>query len=105
VNELIFHSTFRTVGIAAGRSSTRAFARCLAATVVLTAARTLLAQDALIAARDLYRAAAYEEALRWATNVDEFKLKVQGITTTVDMSRDQMARTVVGEPAIVRFGS
>jgi hypothetical protein len=63
VNELIFHSASRTVGIAGGRSSTRAFARCLAATVVLTAARTLLAQDALIAARDLYRAAAYEEAL------------------------------------------
>ncbi len=63
MNELIFHSAPRTVGIAGGRSSTRAFARCLAATVVLTAARTLLAQDALIAARDLYRAAAYEEAL------------------------------------------
>jgi hypothetical protein len=63
VNELIFHSASRPVGIAAGRSSRRAFARCLAATVVLTAARTLLAQDGLIAARDLYRAAAYEEAL------------------------------------------
>ena len=25
----------------------------------------------------------YEEALRWASNVDEFKLKVQGISTTV----------------------
>jgi twitching motility protein PilT len=24
----------------------------------------------------------YEEALRWASNVDEFKLKVQGISTT-----------------------
>ena len=33
----------------------------------------------------------YEEALRWATNVDEFKLKVQGIHTTADMARDQMA--------------
>jgi hypothetical protein len=63
VNELIFHSAVRTVAIAAGRSSRRAFARCLAATVVLTAARTIYAQDALIAARDLYRAAAYEEAL------------------------------------------
>ena len=30
----------------------------------------------------------YEEALRWAINVDEFKLKVQGISTTADMSRD-----------------
>lgn len=36
----------------------------------------------------------YEEALRWATNVDEFKLKVQGISTTADTSRDQMANTI-----------
>ena len=37
-----------------------------------------------------------DDALRWATNVDEFNLKVQGISTTSDMSRDQMASTVVG---------
>ena len=51
----------------------------------------------------------YEEALRWATNVDEFKLKVQGISTTSDMSRDEMAKTVTGRrrqtPEITRFGS
>jgi twitching motility protein PilT len=51
----------------------------------------------------------YEEALRWASNVDEFKLKVQGISTTADLSRDQMANTVVGKaagvPEITRFGS
>jgi twitching motility protein PilT len=48
----------------------------------------------------------YDEALRWASNVDEFKLKVQGISTTSDMSRDQMAKTVVGGRAseITRFG-
>jgi twitching motility protein PilT len=48
----------------------------------------------------------YAEALRWASNVDEFKLKVQGISTTSDMSRDQMAKTVVGGRAseITRFG-
>jgi twitching motility protein PilT len=49
----------------------------------------------------------YEEALRWASNVDEFKLKVQGISTTADLSRDQMAKTVVGAgkpPEITRFG-
>ena len=63
MNELIFHSAVRTVAIAAGRTTRHACARGLAATVVLTAARTILAQDALIAARDLYRAAAYEEAL------------------------------------------
>jgi twitching motility protein PilT len=46
----------------------------------------------------------YEEALRWASNVDEFKLKVQGIATTAETSRDQMAKTVVGTPEITRFG-
>src|SRR4051812_48131682 len=35
---------------------------------------------------------ALEEALRWASNVDEFKLKVQGIATTTEMARDEMAR-------------
>jgi twitching motility protein PilT len=47
----------------------------------------------------------YEEALRWASNVDEFKLRVQGISTTGDLSRQQMARAVMGAPEITRFGS
>src|SRR5438876_5892706 len=46
----------------------------------------------------------YEEALRWASNVDEFKLKVQGIAATADMARDSMAKTVTGTPEITRFG-
>src|SRR5499426_667842 len=49
----------------------------------------------------------YEEALRWASNVDEFKLKVQGISTTAEMSRDQMASAAQasgGAPEITRFG-
>jgi twitching motility protein PilT len=48
----------------------------------------------------------YEEALRWASNVDEFKLRVQGISTTADMARDSMARVGagVGSPEITRFG-
>ena len=46
----------------------------------------------------------YEEALRWASNVDEFKLRVQGISTTSNISRDQMASTTVGVPQITRFG-
>jgi twitching motility protein PilT len=51
------------------------------------------------------RMVSYEEALRWASNVDEFKLRVQGISTTADLSRDQMAKTVVGaKPEITRFG-
>ena len=32
-----------------------------------------------------------EESLRWATNVDDFKLKVSGISTTTEMARDDMA--------------
>ncbi|HXG88618.1 MAG TPA: type IV pilus twitching motility protein PilT [Vicinamibacterales bacterium] len=39
-----------------------------------------------------------EEALRWASNVDEFKLKIQGVSTTAEASRDQMASTVFGTP-------
>ena len=47
----------------------------------------------------------YEEALRWASNADEFKLKVQGIGTTFQTSRDTMARGVVGrQPDVIRFG-
>src|SRR5689334_12589982 len=45
----------------------------------------------------------YEEALRWASNKDEFKLRVQGIGTTSDLSRDSMARAA--QPEITRFGS
>jgi twitching motility protein PilT len=44
----------------------------------------------------------YEEALRWASNVDEFKLKVQGISTTADVARER-ARQSTSE--ISRFGS
>jgi twitching motility protein PilT len=47
----------------------------------------------------------YEEALRWASNVDEFKLKVQGISTTSEVTRDEMAKEVLrGTPEITRFG-
>jgi twitching motility protein PilT len=46
-----------------------------------------------------------EEAMRWASNVDEFKLKVQGISTTADMAREEMARSATpGAPQITRFG-
>ena len=41
----------------------------------------------------------YDEALRWATNKDEFKLRVQGISTTSDETRDQMARSGGGQRA------
>src|SRR5688572_7972463 len=46
-----------------------------------------------------------EEALRWASNVDDFKLKVQGISNTSEMARDQMAGVGAGrQPEITRFG-
>jgi len=49
-----------------------------------------------------------EEALRWASNVDEFKLKVQGISTTTELARDEMAKRPAagrgGPPEITRFG-
>jgi len=51
------------------------------------------------------RLVTYEEALRWASNVDEFKLRVQGISTTSDLSRDEMAKSITGgAPEITRFG-
>jgi twitching motility protein PilT len=47
----------------------------------------------------------YDEALRSASNVDEFVLKVQGISSTSESSQDQMASSVLGKPEITRFGS
>jgi twitching motility protein PilT len=51
---------------------------------------------------------AYEEALRWTSNADEFKLKVQGISSTGDTARDEMARarhnTGGRSSEITRFG-
>jgi twitching motility protein PilT len=52
----------------------------------------------------------YDEALRWASNVDEFKLKVQGISTMSDLMRDEMAKSAQkaaagGGAQITRFGS
>ena len=40
-----------------------------------------------------------EEALRWASNVDDFKLKVSGISTTADMARDEMAAKLAASTA------
>ena len=49
-----------------------------------------------------------EEALRWVSNVDEFKLKVQGIMTSGEPGRNQMAKaaaqTPPAAPEITRFG-
>jgi len=38
----------------------------------------------------------FEEALRQATNPDEFKLKVAGIHSTSEMAHDEMAATLIG---------
>ena len=47
----------------------------------------------------------YDDAMRYASNKDEFKLKVQGITTTSESARDSMMRTSEGpeETEITRF--
>ena len=45
-----------------------------------------------------------EEALRWVTNVNDFKLRVQGISTTSDLARDEMARAGQPDSGIIRFG-
>jgi twitching motility protein PilT len=50
-----------------------------------------------------------EEALRWATNIDEFRLKLQGIFSASDEAAEQMASGVLGgapqppPPEITRF--
>ncbi len=54
----------------------------------------------------------YEEALGWASSQDDFKLKVQGVSSTADAARDQMAGKVLpgrrtprpDQPEITRFG-
>jgi twitching motility protein PilT len=46
------------------------------------------------------RLVSLEEALRWASNVDDFKLKVAGISTTADMARDEMASKLAPPPAV-----
>ena len=51
-----------------------------------------------------------DEAMRWASNVDEFKLKIAGISTTSETAREDMARAAaessktVNNPSIERFG-
>jgi twitching motility protein PilT len=45
----------------------------------------------------------YDEALRWASNKDEFKLRVQGISTTSDETRDQMSRGAA-TAQVTRYG-
>ena len=47
--------------------------------------------------------------MRYASNKDEFKLKVQGVSTTSDMARDEMLHASMGRPGgspeITRFSS
>ena len=48
-----------------------------------------------------------DEALRWASNVDEFRLRVAGISAAGDEAQEQMARHIVGptppSPDVTRF--
>jgi twitching motility protein PilT len=46
----------------------------------------------------------YEDAMRYATNPDEFKLRVQGITGTIESGRDDMERGSIDPNEIIRFG-
>lgn len=47
----------------------------------------------------------FDDAVRYASNKDEFNLKVQGIASTSEIARDQMLRSATGEDAdIIRFG-
>jgi twitching motility protein PilT len=41
----------------------------------------------------------YEEALRWVSKADEFKLAVQGISTSSDLVRDDVAGSIGTSPA------
>jgi len=41
----------------------------------------------------------YEEALRWASNPDEFKLKVMGIQSSQESAMEEMEKTVSGGSA------
>ena len=36
----------------------------------------------------------YEDALKWASNVDEFKLKKIGVQTTKDMATEEMEKRI-----------
>jgi twitching motility protein PilT len=47
----------------------------------------------------------FEDAMRFASNKDEFKLKVQGVSTTADIARDEMfqASTAMPAPDVMRF--
>ena len=50
----------------------------------------------------------FDTALRWASNPDEFKMRVQGVTSTSAAARDEMAATQVDNteepPVVTRFG-
>ncbi len=39
----------------------------------------------------------YEEALRWSSNPDEFKLKVMGIQTTQESAIEEMEKSLIGD--------
>jgi twitching motility protein PilT len=47
----------------------------------------------------------YDDALRYASNKDEFKLKVQGISTMSEMAREEMAQSAQKVHDIQRFGT
>ena len=50
----------------------------------------------------------YDTALRWSSNPDEFKMRVQGVTSTVGAARDEMEVPQPDDkgqqPMVTRFG-
>ena len=50
----------------------------------------------------------YDTALQWASNPDELKMRVQGVTSTAGEARDEMAHPRPDDerkpPAVTRFG-
>ena len=85
--------------------------------------RTYLIQDAIAAGTSQYGMQTFDQsiyglyeggrvsfdtALRWASNPDEFKMRVQGVTSTSAAARDEMAATQVDNteepPVVTRFG-
>ena len=63
MTQSIVHDSISGIALVAERRSKAVFARCLTMLVVLTVANSTIAQDRLVDARDLYRAAAYDDAL------------------------------------------
>ena len=90
---------------------------------IVDPARTHLIRDAIAAGTSQYGTQTFDQSIyalcqsgristdtgeQWATNPDEFKLRLQGVTSTSEDARDEMAQTPSGDanepPNVTRFG-